>query len=313
VLRREPVGSAPPPSWSDGLRSAYQNWLRQLGAVEGKSPHTTSAYAADVRSALDRIASAGRAPLNPGDVGAPQARAWLAFLNASGQSPRSVGRRLAALRSFLRYLRARKWIEDDPTRDLQPPKQGRRLPRFVPEEELIRLLDGQWGESTRDLRDRAILEVLYGTGIRLSELVGLDREAVDFRGSCLRVLGKGSKERIVVFGAKARSALQAHLEALRREGAPASGPLFPGRRGRISPRTVQNIVKQRLTRIGRAGGHSPHALRHSFATHMLDRGADIRVIQELLGHASLSTTQVYTHVSIETLRKAFDEAHPRAR
>jgi integrase/recombinase XerC len=183
----------------------------------------------------------------------------------------------------------------------------------VPEEELARLLDGPWGGSLRDLRDHAILELFYGTGIRLSELVGLDRDAVDLRRRSARVMGKGAKERIVVFGAQGAAALAAYLEALRREGAPAAGPLFPGRRGRITPRAVQRIVRRRLAGVGRAGGRSPHALRHSFATHMLDRGADIRVIQELLGHASLSTTQIYTHVSIETLRKAFDEAHPRAR
>ncbi len=309
-------GPAPPPGvdplWNDGLRTAYGNWLRQLKAVEEKSPATVRAYGDDVRRAIDRFASTGQPPA-PGDLDEPRVRAWLSFLHTSGQSPRSVERRLASLRSFLRYLRRRGWIGADPTRDLSTPRKGRRLPRFVPEEELIRVLDGPWEESARGCRDLAILEIFYDTGMRLSELVGLDREDVDLQSGQIRVLGKGRKERMVVFGEKAREAIRAHLDALRREGLPASGPLFPGRAGRLHPRTVRSIVTKHLARVGRGSGRSPHALRHSFATHMLDRGADIRAIQELLGHSRLSTTQIYTHVSIETLRKAFDEAHPRAR
>jgi integrase/recombinase XerC len=281
--------------------------------VEGKSPHTVSAYSADVAVALERMALPGASPLDPGQIDAPKVRAYVAVLGASGQSARSINRRVAALRSFLRYLRKRSWIEGDPTRDLQAPREGRRLPRFVPEEELVALLDGPWEDTPRATRDRTILELLYGTGMRLSELVGLDRESVDLRHGTVRVLGKGRKERVVVYGEKAKTALSVYLASLREAGEPAAGPLFPGRRGRLSARTVQRIVGLHLQRLSRAGGHSPHALRHSFATHMLDRGADIRAIQELLGHASLSTTQIYTHVSIETLRKAFDEAHPRAR
>ena len=318
MLRRQslsPAGAtlAEPRPWSEGLSAAYRNWLRQLEAVEGKSPHTVSAYRADVRVALERLAPSVPHPLGPEDLTPARSRAYLSFLNAAGQSPRSVGRRLAAFRSFLRYLRGRGWLPHDPTSALQPPRAGRRLPRFVPEEELVRLLDSPWEDSPRGRRDRAIFELLYGSGMRLSELTTLTREAVDLRGRTVRVMGKGRKERLVVFGTQAGEALRAHLEQLRADGVGAGGPLFPGRRGRLSGRTVQRIVRARLLRLGRAGGHSPHALRHSFATHMLDRGADIRVIQELLGHASLSTTQIYTHVSIETLRKAFDEAHPRAR
>jgi integrase/recombinase XerC len=299
--------------WGKGLRSAYANWIRQIERVEGKSPHTVSAYAADVGHALDRMATGDGGPLEPAQLDPPRVRAYVAFLGASGQAARSINRRVAALRSFLHYLRTRSWIEGDPTRDLQAPREGRRLPRFVPEEELVALLDGPWEDSPEGARDRVILELLYGTGMRLSELVALDREAIDLRQGMVRVLGKGRKERFVVFGAKAREALVAYLTRLRADGVRTGGPLFPGRKDRLTPRTIQRIVGRHLGRLSRAGGHSPHALRHSFATHMLDRGADIRAIQELLGHASLSTTQIYTHVSIETLRKAFDEAHPRAR
>jgi integrase/recombinase XerC len=300
-------------SLSAGIQSAYGNWLRQLEAVEEKSPHTVKAYGADVRMALERIASTLSSPLNPQDLDPPRVRAYLSFMGAGGQSARSINRRLAALRSFLRYLRTRQWIADDPTVALAAPREGKRLPRFVPEEELVQLLDGAWEDSLRGARDRAILELFYATGMRLSELVGLKREDLDLRQMTVRVLGKGRKERMVVFGDAARRALSQHLEALRGQQAPAAGPLFPGRKGALSPRTVQRIVTGHLGRLSRAGGHSPHALRHSFATHMLDRGADLRAIQELLGHSSLSTTQIYTHVSIETMRKVFDDAHPRAR
>jgi len=317
MLRRQPVTEAPSAGepgegWSSGLRAAYRNWTRQLSAVEEKSPLTVRAYGADVRMALARIRSSVSSELSPADLTGPRIRAYLSFLGASGQSSRSINRRLAALRSFLRYLRARRWLEADPTAELKAAREGRRLPRHVPEEPLVHLLDGPWEDSPRGKRDRAILELFYGTGIRLSELVGLDRESVDLRHGTLRVLGKGNKERVVVFGEKTRQALEIHLASLR-GSRPPGGPLFPGRRGRLHGRTVQRIVGRHLSRLSRAGGRSPHALRHSFATHMLDRGADLRAIQELLGHASLATTQIYTHVSIETMRKVFDATHPRAR
>jgi integrase/recombinase XerC len=300
--------------WSDGLRAAWENWVRSLEAIEGKSPHTVRAYADDTRGALDRLSKAVGRALEARDLDEGAVKAWLSFQNARGDAPNSVNRRLAAVRSFLRYLERRGWIERDPTSAIRGLRQGRRLPRFLPEEELARLLDGAWEDSPRGHRDHAVLELLYATGMRLSEMTGLQRDALDLRRGTVRVLGKGRKERVVLFGDKARSALQSHLAVLRESGAPAAGPLFPGPSGRsLSPRTVQRITDRHLRRMGRAGGHSPHALRHTFATHLLDHGADIRAIQELLGHASLSTTQVYTHVSIETLRKGFDAAHPRAR
>ena len=311
--------SAPAPaseaaaSWDRGLGAAFDNWRRQIASVEGKSPHTVSAYERDVRAALDRLACTSPHPLRPADLDPPRARAYLAWLGATRVAPRSVQRKLAALRSFCRYLKARGWIPEDPTAALKAPRLGRRLPRFVPEEELQALLAGDWSAQRNGLRDRAILELFYATGMRLSELVGLQREDLDLRRQTVRVLGKGRKERIVVFGEKARQAIEQYRDQLRAQHGRASGPLFPGRSGTISPRTVQRIVGRHLGRLARAGGRNPHVLRHSFATHLLDRGADIRAIQELLGHASLGTTQIYTHVSVETLRRAFDQAHPRAR
>ena len=298
--------------WSRSLQSAYDNWVRQLAAVEEKSPHTVAAYSADVRFALERIAATRDEALEPTGIDEAGLRAVVALLNARGQAPRSVGRRIAALRSFVRYLRRRGWLEADPAAFLGSPRTGRRLPRFLPEENLTGLLDGPWEETIEGRRDHAILELFYATGIRLSELVGLDVEDLDLPGRTVRVLGKGNRERVVVFGEAAAAALERHL-AGRGEAARGAHPLFGGRSGRISTRSVQRIVGRHLSRLGRAGGRSPHVLRHSFATHMLDHGADLRAIQELLGHAGLGTTQIYTHVSIEALRHGFDAAHPRAR
>jgi integrase/recombinase XerC len=194
------------------------------------------------------------------------------------------------------------------------PRAGKRLPRFIPEAEIQRLLDGPWPDDLRGARDRAIIELLYGTGMRLGELVRLDKEDIDLVRGTARVLGKGEKERIVCFGPPTAGALRGYLAALEAAPPGRGHPLFTGRTGRrLHPRTVQRRVHLHLGRLARAGGTSPHALRHSFATHLLDHGADIRAIQELLGHANLGTTQVYTHVSIEALRDAVDRYHPRSR
>ncbi len=295
------------------LEAALKNWERQLRSIEGKSEHTLSAYSGDVSAFLQRVSrSAASGAVDLTAITRDAVRGHLGVLQTAGQSARSQQRHLAGLRSFFRYLVKRGLLAADPTAGIASPKVGTRLPKLVAEDELARLLDHAWEDSPDAARDRAILELLYGTGMRLSELVGLDRAAVDVKRRNVRVLGKGNKERLLLFGPKAQAALEAHLASSRARGVSADGPLFPGRTGRLSGRTVQRIVARRLSQVARAGGHSPHVLRHSFATHMLDHGADLRSIQELLGHASLQTTQVYTHVSIETLRRAFEEAHPRA-
>jgi integrase/recombinase XerC len=295
------------------MKAALMNWCgRQLSSVEGKSPHTVQAYASDVRAFLRWAAERRRTGLDAWNL--PVLRAYLSLLSTRGMAPRSVIRKVAALRSFGRYLRLRRLIESDPAHRLVLPRPGRRLPRYIPEKEIQALLDGPWGNDAASRRDRAILELLYGTGIRLQELVGLDREDVDLEGGTARVLGKGGKERIVCFGPPTTRALRNYLGTDRSSLPGKGGPLFPGRGGRrLSRRTVQRRVSRHLSRLARAGGRSPHALRHSFATHLLDHGADIRAIQELLGHANLGTTQVYTHVSVEALREAVDKYHPRSR
>jgi integrase/recombinase XerC len=297
-----------------GFGAALGNWSDgQLCAVEGKSPHTVAAYASDVRLFLAWAGEHGSAGTDAWKL--PVMRAYMSVLTTRGAKPSSVIRKVAALRSFGRYLTRRGLIPSDPASRLVLPRKGGRLPRFIPEPEIQRLLNGQWGVEERDLRDRAILEMLYGTGIRLSELVGLDREDIDLTAGTARVLGKGGKERQVCFGPPAAEALRTYLLLSRPNASKGGGePVFTGPSGkRVHPRTVQRRVALQLGRLARAGGASPHSLRHSFATHLLDRGAEIRAIQELLGHASLGTTQIYTHVSIEALREAVDRFHPRSR
>lgn len=297
-----------------GLAAALVNWSEgQLCAVEGKSPHTVTSYASDVRLFLHWAAAHGHREADAWKL--PVMRAYLSVMTTRGSKPSSIIRRVAAFRSFGRYLSRRGLIPADPASRLVLPRKSGRLPRFIPEPEIQRLLNGPWGTEERDLRDRAILEMLYGTGMRLSELVGLDREDVDLAAGTARVLGKGGKERQVCFGPPAADALRAYLNGSRSEAEKGRGAaIFTGPSGRrVHPRTVQRRVALQLGRLARAGGASPHALRHSFATHLLDHGAEIRAIQELLGHASLGTTQVYTHVSIEALREAVDRFHPRSR
>jgi integrase/recombinase XerC len=296
------------------LAAALRNWSeKQLLAVEGKSPHTASAYASDLHIFLAWAGERGNAGAQAWKL--PVLRAYLSVLTTRGSKPASVIRKVAAFRSFGRYLVRRGLIAADPAARLVLPRKGGRLPRFIPEPEIQKLLNGPWGTDPRGVRDRAILEVLYGTGMRLSELVGLDRQDVDLVAGTARVLGKGGKERLVCFGPPATEALRSHMKAAGMgTGRDVGRAVFTGPSGRrLHPRTVQRRVSLHLGRLARAGGASPHALRHSFATHLLDRGAEIRAIQELLGHASLGTTQVYTHVSIEALREAVDRFHPRSR
>jgi integrase/recombinase XerC len=237
-------------------------------------------------------------------------RRYMVHLTRRGLSARTVARRLAALRAFQRYLRRRgtEGVRIGP--ELKGPRIPKRLPRCLTPGELQTLLDEtDWHGEARGVRDRAILELLYSTGIRLSELTGLKRRDVDLVRGLLAVRGKGNRERRVPVGRSARAALEDHL----REIAPVDreSPLFPGREGALSNRTVQRIVTRHLRRIARRSRLSPHLLRHSFATHLLEAGAELRAVQELLGHASLASTQIYTHVTTERLRAAHRQAHPR--
>ena len=242
-------------------------------------------------------------------------RAHVASLVRDRRSPRTVARHVAALRRFFRYHVDIGTLDHDPTLGVRAPRAGRPLPRFVDEAGAVRLLDMLDPMSPHRFRDRAILELFYGTGMRLAELVGLDRDDVDDAAGRIRVIGKGDKERVLPFSGMARRALRRYLTSTAIPTPDAMGrvPLFLGRTGRrVSRRSVQRLVADAIRRAAASSKASPHVLRHSFATHMLNAGADLRAVQELLGHSRLSTTQVYTHVSMERARRAYERAHPRA-
>ncbi len=309
----------------DGALGAHlDRFLRELEHAEGRSPHTVAAYRRDlVAFCSHRRERTGR-PAQREDLTEGNLRQWLGALHQAGAQPRSVVRRRSALRRFLRYLTREGVLETDPSAQLPAPKVGRPLPHSVDAERLAAVLDRPWGDDAAAHRDRAICELLYGAGVRVAELVAADRRDLELAAGRLRVRGKGARERVACFGEKARGALERYLEvrvelrstgaATKRRSAGAEDPpaLFLNQRGgRLTVRSVQRIVE---TRLGDPllGHVHPHLLRHSFATHMLDRGADLRAIQSLLGHRSLDSTQIYTHVSVTRLREAVERFHPRA-
>jgi len=296
------------------VRDALDRFLSEFAAQRRGSPHTLSAYRRDVTRVLDLCAG-------PGQAVAPEA--WtrelleraLRDLYRTGHSAASAARALAAWRSFSRFCVRRGVLGLNPARTLAFPRLPRRLPRTLPSHELEKALDALAGSPMGKgaPRDLALLEVAYSSGLRVSELTGLNRGDVDRGARLLRVRGKGRRERIVPIGVSALGALDAYLAAEGRTAGRGDEPVFRGARGvRLSNRTVQRVVRARLGQVAAGLGVTPHALRHSFASHLLDRGADLRAIQELLGHRSLTSTQVYTHVSTARLRKAYQQAHPRA-
>ena len=307
------------------MRDALEQFLIELGARRRASPLTVEAYRRDIARALDRAAGPGR-PVDPSRWSTELLADALRDLWRARRAASSVARSLAAWRSFSRFCVRRGLIAADPARRLPGPRQPRRLPRTLPQKELERALDRIAGADPGARRDRALLELAYSSGLRLAELVGLNGGDVDWEVRLLRVRGKGGRERVVPFGAAAGAALERYLASTGRPGpgpratpGPArppgrqAEPLFVNAKGaRLSGRTVQRAVRRRLADAAGGLGVSPHALRHSFASHLLDRGADLRAIQELLGHRSLASTQIYTHVSHSRLRQAYERAHPRA-
>lgn len=293
------------------MREALEQFLSELAVQRRASAHTVAAYRRDVARALDLATAKGK-PVAPSAWTRELLERATRDLYRTGHSARSAARALAAWRSFSKFCVRRGIIEKDPARALAFPRLPRRLPRTLPSKELSDALDRVRGDEA-SLRDRALLEITYSSGLRLSELTGLNHGDIDRRSDLVRVRGKGRKERIVPLGKTALDALDRYLAAEKRHAGGAGEPVFVNRRGeRLSNRTVQRVVRKRLGEVARGLQVSPHALRHSFASHLLDRGADLRAIQELLGHRSLSSTQVYTHVSKGRLRKAYQQAHPRA-
>jgi len=320
------------------MNAALLEFLEHLRLNDNASVHTVRAYDSDLTQFLRFTAEhAGRrrADLAPADFTQDSIRAFLSDLHRRGNSRGSAARKLAALRTFGRYLRREGLLDWDPAALVGTPKREHRLPAHLGESEMSRLLEMPDRSHPLGRRDRAILELFYASGLRLSELVGLDLEDVNLSSRVVRVLGKGGKERIVPFNRTAESALRAWLadregfvrgELVSRPAATRDRGLKPLRAtrrprqplflnyqgGRLSTRSVDRLVRKYVAACSTRFGISPHALRHSFATHLLERGADLRAIQELLGHARLSTTQRYTHVNAAKLMETYRKAHPKA-
>jgi integrase/recombinase XerC len=301
----------------DPTEEAVAAFARHLRSERGLSEHTRRAYLADVSGLLAFAAERGVGDLH--DLRLPDLRAWLALLSDRGAARATVARRAAAARAFLRWAHHTGRIDSDPSLRLVAPRRTRTLPGVLRQDEASGLLELAAVAADDDdpvhRRDRAVLELLYATGIRVGELVGLDVDDVDYGADVVTVLGKGAKERSVPFGRPARVALTEWIEGGRPRLAVAdSGPaLFLGRRGRrVDPRQVRSAVHVMLSHLPGAPDLGPHGLRHSAATHLLEGGADLRTVQEMLGHASLATTHIYTHVSVERLRTSDQQAHPRA-
>ena len=292
-----------------------------LRLERGLSPHTVRGYTGDVTSLFAHLARVGEG--EPDQVRLADLRTWLANLQAGGADRATLARRSAGVRTFFAWARRTGQIVSDPAATLRSPRVDRRLPPTIAVDHARDLLDGlaaRIAEADEPVaragrqRDLAIIEVLYSCGIRVSELVGLDLPDFDAQRGMLRVLGKGGKERTVPLGRPARRALEEWLSTRALVAAPSAGSaVFVGDRGgRIDPRVVRRLVHQALAQVPDAPDLGPHGLRHAMATHLLEGGADLRSVQELLGHSSLATTQLYTHVSSERLRAAYRQAHPRS-
>lgn len=295
------------------LAEALAAFVRHLSLEVGRSAHTVRAYSGDVAGLLEHARRRGAR--TPADLDLAVLRSWLARQRSSGAARTTLARRGSSARAFTAWAHRRGLLAADPGLLLASPKGQRPLPAILAPAEAARLLDGVAGQAPGDLRDRAALELLYATGARVGELCGLDVDDIDTARRVARVLGKGGRERSVPYGAPAAAAVDAWLVRGRPLWAkPASGAalLLGSRGGRVDPRTVREVVHRRLADVPGAPDLGPHGLRHSAATHLLEGGADLRSVQEVLGHATLATTQIYTHVSVERVRTSYDRAHPRA-
>lgn len=282
------------------LETHLQAFLDHLASR--RSAHTVRAYGVD----LSQLA--GHAP-SISDLTPDRIRR---YLRQHGTSPVTRARKLSAVRTFVKYLRTVGVMDHDPTEAVEAPIRRKRLPKAISALETNELLDqGDFGRTPH--RDRAMLELMYAAGLRASEVVSVNLADVDFKEGTVRVRGKGNKERMTLFGTACREALEAYMAKERTPSNASPEPMFTNDKGqRITTRTLQNVVKRWALRSGLPPSVSPHTLRHSFATHLLDGGADLKTVQQLLGHESLATTQIYTHLSIERLKEAVDKAHPRS-
>lgn len=293
------------------MKQALVAFVRHLDRERNASAHTQRAYRKDLEQFLSHVRALLGREIAPADVDHLVIRSFLARLHERGLKKTSAARKLAALRTFFRYLCREGVLERNPARALLSPRTERRIPTHLEEAEVTAFLDVP-GDGLGPARARAILELFYATGIRCGELVGLDTDDLDMSARMVRVLGKGRKERVVPFGEPAAEALRQYV-AYRDAARPRSEALFLNKRGgRLTDRYVRYMVSTRVLQVAGTRRISPHSLRHSFATHLLERGADLRAIQELLGHASLSTTQRYTHVNARYILDVYRKTHPRS-
>ncbi len=309
------------------MNSDLSEWIRKYLAYlqyeRNASPHTLRNYASDLDQFYRFLTTTPGGDARPepelAQIDNLTIREFLGDLHRRQNKRSSVARKLATVRSFMKYLSARGGVDSNPAKLVASPRQEKRLPEYLALDDAARFVEAPDAQTPLSARDRAILELLYATGIRVGELVGLDLGDMDLREGLIRVLGKGAKERIVPFGQKAAEALQQYLIARQQilekaRGAEALEAMFLNSRGgRLTTRSVGNIVDRYIGKLAQRLKVHPHTLRHTFATHMLNAGADLRSIQELLGHESLSTTQKYTHVSTEQLVRVYKSAHPRAK
>jgi integrase/recombinase XerC len=301
------------------MEGAIDNFLEELRAARGLSEATVRAYADDLGQCAGFLREQGLAEKWE-EVRPAHVRRFLAHLHGNEYARTSVARKLSALRSFYRYLRGAEKVAADPTVGVTAPRRQRRLPRFLYRSDLEKLLAAPASDKPLGLRDRALLETLYATGVRVSELVALTVEQT--RGASeLRVMGKGAKERLVLLGRPAQESIERYLEEgrphllVRGEGKKEGEErlFLNARGGPLTDRSARRVVHKHLLAACAQSGIGPHALRHTFATHLLEAGADLRAVQELLGHSSLATTQIYTHVTRTRLREVYEQAHPRAK
>jgi len=309
------------------VREQLQSFLDYLRLNRNASHHTVLAYRGDLSQYLSFLEKRARRQVSPADLNHQTVRAFLSELFRRGTAGSSSARKLAAIRSFGRYLRREGFLDHDPGALISTPRQVHKIPAHLDIDEMRVLLDAPDTTTPLGRRDRAILELFYASGLRLSELVGVDLEDLNLSSRLVRVLGKGGKERIVPFNRVAAGAIRKYLKDRRHFIRPATPsperrsisrhsrgePLFVNYRGgRLSTRSVDRLVRRYVVKSSTKLGISPHALRHSFATHLLERGADLRAIQELLGHSRVTTTQRYTHVNASQLTQVYRRTHPRA-
>jgi integrase/recombinase XerC len=299
------------------MRTAVARFLQYLAVERNASAYTVKSYREDLAALTEYLTDAcGGTPPSPGAITVLDLRGYVAALHEAGYAKTTIARHLASMRSFFRFGQREGWAKTNPAKPLRNPRKGRSLPHFLSSDDLGRLFDAPPADKPMGLRDRAILETMYSAGLRVSELVGLDDTDVDFEAGVLRVRGKGRRERLSPVGSYAARAMQRWLPVRKlptRAAVRVDAPVFVNKYGRrLTTRSVARMLEKYLRLTGLDNRTTPHSLRHSFATHLLDRGADIRSVQELLGHKSLVTTQIYTHVSTTVLREVYERAHPRA-